>query len=56
MVDKIVNRYHNGVLTTENYTEYYGDRLIHPNEKGMDVITDVFVKALEQKYLDEDNR
>lgn len=51
----VVDLYQNGELTTDNYTEYYGDKLIHPNEKGMDVITEVFVRALEQKYLDENN-
>ena len=38
-------------ITPENLATYMGDRILHPNYAGMDLITQCFIEALRKNYL-----
>ena len=49
---EIVDLYNDSGITWENYEDYYfASARVHPNQLGMDLVTQTFIKALENKYL-----
>lgn len=49
---EIVDLFNDSGITWDNYTNYYDDtNELHPNPTGMDMVTQTFINALENKYL-----
>lgn len=47
----VVDLYNDSGINSENYTQYMGDEGLHPNNAGMDKITETFINALTEKYV-----
>lgn len=47
----LVDIYTDTGITPENLSTYMGDRVLHPNYAGMDLITDCFLDALLENYV-----
>lgn len=47
----LVDLYNDTGITPENLSTYMGDRVLHPNYAGMDLITDCFLDALLENYV-----
>jgi hypothetical protein len=47
----LVDIYTDTGITPQNLATYMGDRTLHPNYAGMDLITKCFIDALVNKYL-----
>ena len=49
----LVDLYNDTGITPENLSTYMGDRVLHPNYAGMDLVTDCFLEALRTNYVTE---
>ena len=47
----LVDLYNDTGITPENLATYMGDRVLHPNYAGMDLITDCFMDAMRANYV-----
>lgn len=47
----LVDLYNDTGITPDNLSTYMGDRVLHPNYAGMDLITDCFMDALLANYV-----
>lgn len=47
----LVDYYVDSGITFDNHTDYMGDVGLHPNQLGMDKITEAFINALTKKYV-----
>lgn len=47
----VVDLFNDSGINSTNFKDYMGDMGLHPNQSGMDAITNTFINALNDKYL-----
>ncbi|MBE5787613.1 MAG: SGNH/GDSL hydrolase family protein [Clostridiales bacterium] len=46
----VIDLYNDSGITPKNYSQYMGDRVLHPNKKGMTLIGDCVIHTLSEYY------
>ena len=46
----VVDLFENSGITAENFGEYMGDKVLHPNDEGMALIASCVLHALNEYY------